>query len=341
MVNFGIVGFGLHAVKRLLPGFELSQNCRPVALARRDRGRAEKSAHDFKIPHAFSSVEELCRCPEVDAVFVTSPNSCHLADVLTAIRCGKPVLCEKPLAMSADEARQMVGAAHKANALFGVAHVFRFCESTALIRQRIAAGQIGTPTLARAEFSFFAPPDHPRTWLYDRAVAGGGPLADIGVHCIDTLRFVLQDEVIRVTALGGKDKRSGEVESAGVVALEFSRGTLATVAVSYRAEYHTSIEVHGDAGSLVSDKGLAVDFPVTVKLVRSNQIVDQQTVSNHLAYARQVDEFAAAIEAKTGFRAPGEEGWQNQLILDAAYQSIQTGRTVDVPRIGKGEASCS
>jgi predicted dehydrogenase len=333
MINYGIVGFGLHGVKRLMPGFALAQNSRAVALARRNQGRAEKSAQEYKIPHAFSSVEELCRCPEVDVVLVTSPNSCHLVDVLTAIRCGKPVLCEKPLAMDAAEAEQMVAAARKANVLFGVAHVFRFCESTGWIRERIASGQIGTPTLARAEFSFFAPPDHPRSWLHDRSVAGGGPVADIGVHCIDTLRFVLQDEVVRVTALGGADKRSGDVEAAGVIALEFAKGTLATVAVSYRAEYHTNVEVHGDGGSLVSDKGLAVDFPVTVKLVRSNHSVDQETVSNHTAYAKQVDEFSAAIEGKAKFRAPGEEGWQNQLILDAAYQSIATGKAIDVPRV--------
>src|SRR5689334_14237494 len=141
MINYGIVGFGLHGVKRLMPGFALAQNSRAVALARRDQGRAEESAREYKIPHAFSSVEELCRCPEVHAIFVTSPNSCHLVDVLTAIRCGKPVLCEKPLAMNADEAEKMVTAARKANVLFGVAHVFRFCQSAAWIRDRIASGE--------------------------------------------------------------------------------------------------------------------------------------------------------------------------------------------------------
>lgn len=333
MIRFGIVGFGLHGVRRLMPGFELSENSRATAICRRDRQRAEKTAADYKLPHAFTSVEDLCRCPDVDAVFVTSPNNCHLSDVLTAIRCGKPVLCEKPLAMNADEAQQMVTAAKQANVLFGVAQVFRFCESTARLRHRIATEDIGRPTLARAEFSFYAPPDHPRAWLHDRSVAGGGPIADIGVHCIDTLRFVLQDEVTRVTAIGTKDKRSNDVEAAAVLALEFERGTLANVAVSYRAEYHTAIEIRGENGALVCDKGMAVDFPVTINLVRDNQVVDHQTVSNHLAYAKQVDDFAAAVEGKRKFRVPGEEGWQNQVILDAAYRSMETGRTADVARV--------
>jgi 1,5-anhydro-D-fructose reductase (1,5-anhydro-D-mannitol-forming) len=184
--------------------------------------------------------------------------------------------------------------------------------------------------LARSEFSFFAPPNHPRVWLHDRTVAGGGPIADIGVHCIDTLRFILRDEVVRVSTVGMKDGRSGEVESAAVMALEFSRGTLATVSVSFRAEYHTTMEVHGESSSLISENGLSVDFPVTVKLVHERAVVDQETVSNHLAYAKQVDEFADAVTGKTNFRVPGEEGWQNQIVLDAAYRSLETGRAETV-----------
>ncbi len=333
MVNYGIVGFGLHGDRRLMPGFELSENSRVAAVCRRNPGRAEATAKRYKIPHTFTSVEDLCRCPDVQAVLVTSPNNCHLSDVLTAVRCGKPVLCEKPLAMNADEARQMVMAAREANVLFGVAHVFRFCETTNRIRHRLATEEIGRPILARAEFSFSAGSTHARTWLYEKAVAGGGPIADIGVHCIDTLRFILQDEVTRVTAIGIKDKRSNDVEAAAVLSLEFVRGTLANVAVSYRAEYHTAVEVHGETGALVCDKGLTVDFPVTINLFRQSQVVDHQTVSNHLAYAKQVDEFSAAVEGKKHYRVPGEEGWQNQLVLDAAYQSIETGRTVHVPRI--------
>src|SRR5277367_177270 len=94
MVKFGIVGFGLHAVKRLMPGFLLSKNCRVTALSRRNMDKARESAKQFNIPLAFDSAEDLCRSPEVDAVLVTTPNAMHLQDVLTATRCGKHVLCE-------------------------------------------------------------------------------------------------------------------------------------------------------------------------------------------------------------------------------------------------------
>lgn len=331
MVNWGIIGFGLHGDKRLMPGFLRSKNCRVTAIQRRDPEKANNTAQRYSIPHAFTSVEEICKSGDVDALLVTSPNSCHLSEVLTAFRCGKHVLCEKPLAINAEEARQMIEAAKKARKHFGVAHVFRFCESVNLIRNRLT--EIGAPAIARADFSYFAPVNHPRSWLTDRAVAGGGPLADVGVHCIDTLRYVLQDEAVRVSAVGAKDARSGDVESAAALSLEFAKGIVANVAVSIRTEYHTVIEVRGEHGAFSLNKGLAVDFPVTLELWRDNKIVDQQTISNELAYALQVDEFADAIEGKAKFRAPGEEGWQNQVILDAAYRSIASGKTEEVPRV--------
>src|SRR5271157_3577130 len=141
MINFGIVGFGLHAVKRLMPGFALAQNCRVTALSRRSLEKAQESARRHDIPLAFDSAEDLCRSSEVDAVFVTTPNACHLADVLLALRCGKPVLCEKPMGVHASECRQMVEAARSSGLLLGVAQVFRFEDSTARLRERVAAGQ--------------------------------------------------------------------------------------------------------------------------------------------------------------------------------------------------------
>lgn len=333
MVRFGIVGFGLHAVKRLMPGFALSKNCKVTALSRRDIAQARESARQYEIALGFDSVPELCRSPEVDAVLVTTPNSLHLQDVLTAIEAGKAVLCEKPLAMNAAEAQEMVEAARRRNVKFGVAHVFRFDESVRKFREYISAGAIGRAIFARSEFSFLADPSHPRKWLYDASVAGAGPVFDIGVHCIDTLRFTLQDEVVRVSATANSDKRSGDVESVAALTLEFSRGTLATVLVSYRAEYRTPLEIVGEAGVLWADNALNVEHPIQIELRRGNDVIQREDVSNHLAYALQVDAFADWMEGKSQFPAPGEDGWQNQEILDAALRSIKSRKAEAVPRV--------
>jgi len=333
MIRFGIVGFGLHAAKRLMPGFRLAKNCRVTALARPNLEQARESARQYGIELAFASAGDLASSPDVDAVLVTTPNSLHARDVLAAIDAGKSVLCEKPLAMNSGQAREMVEAARRKNVLLGVAHVFRFDESVNRFRERVAAGQIGKPVFARLEFSFMADGSHPRKWLYDASVAGAGPIFDIGVHCIDTLRYVLGDEVVRVAAAAGSDERSGTVESMAALTLEFSRGTLGMVPVSFRADYRTPMEIVGDRGVLWADDALSVERPVEMRLLRGKQVVEHETVSNHPAYALQVDAFADWMEGGTQFPAPGEEGWQNQEILDAALRSVASGRSERVPRV--------
>jgi predicted dehydrogenase len=329
MIRFGIAGFGLHAVRRLMPGFALAQNCKVIALSRRDAAKAREASGRYSIPYVFGSTEELCRCPDVDAVFVATPNANHLADVLTSVSAGKPVLCEKPMGLNAEECREMVEAAKRARVLLGVAQIFRFEESTARLRARVARGDIGRPVFARAEFSFPGL-GHARTWMLDRRVAGGGPIADVGVHCIDALRYILQDDVTRVQAMTRMEENSGDVEAAAVLNLEFERGALASVLVSTRAQYRTPIEIVGDAGVLRADDALSVDKPIRIEYWREGKLLEEETVSNHLAYAKQVDAFAAAVEGRAEFPVPGEEGIRNQLILDAAYRSGDTGRSESV-----------
>ncbi|HEY1265521.1 MAG TPA: Gfo/Idh/MocA family oxidoreductase [Terriglobales bacterium] len=332
MIRYGILGFGLHGVRRVMPGFALAKKSRVTALSRRDLGKARASAAEFGIPYAFDSAEQLCRSPEVDAIFVTTPNALHLDDVLLAIRHGKPVLCEKPMGMNAAECRLMVEGARKANVLLGIAQVFRFEDSTARLRERVASGQIGKPVFARSEFSYIGR-NHARTWLTDLSLAGGGPIADIGVHCIDALRYILDDEVTRVGARAISDADSGQVEAASVIWLEFARGTLGAVLVSIRAEYRTPLEIVGETGVLLADDALNVERPINISLKRGTSVVETETASNREAYARQVDSFADAIEGRGTFPVPGEQGWQNQEILDAAYKSIRMGCAVEVVRV--------
>lgn len=324
VIRYGILGFGLHAVRRLMPGFALARNSRVSALSRRDMAKARASAAEYNIPKAFDSAADLCRSSEVDAIFVATPNSCHLRDVLLAIEHGKPVLCEKPMGMNAAECRQMVEAARRANVLLGVAQVFRFENSVADLRDRIAAGQIGRAIYARSEFCYPGG-SHARKWLFDPALAGGGPIADVGVHCIDALRCILNDEVVRVAASGVFSERHSEIEAAAVLTLEFLRGTLGSVFVSTLSDYRTPLEIIGESGSLRGEDALSVDRSINLELRQNGKVVDTQSVSNGDAYARQVDEFSAALETGRPFAAPGEQGWQNQEILDATYRSLKSG----------------
>ncbi len=324
MIRYGIVGFGLHAVRRMMPAFANAKQSKAVALTRRDAAKAKENAREYNIPLVFGTTEELCASPEVDAVFVTTPNHLHLSDVLTAIKHGKHVLCEKPLAMNADECRQMVDAAKAANIQFGVAHVFRFCYSVEYMREKVA--QLGKIATAHAEFHYPGL-SHQRTWINDKAI-GGGTVADIGVHCIDTLRYVLRDEVVRVQAQARCDAQSGDVDAYGSLILEFSRGTMATVSVSMRAQYYTQVGVTGENATLSSNYGISVDSPIHVNVLQATKLVESREFANYDAYTRMLDAFSVSIDGGPEFCAPGVEGLRNQIILDAAYESAATGMSV-------------
>jgi predicted dehydrogenase len=305
-----------------MPGFKGAQQCVVTALSRRDIERARQSATEYRISHAFDSVPALAECPEVDAVLVTSPNAVHLQDVLAATAARKHVLLEKPMGLSAAEAAKMVDAAERAGVKLGVAQVFRFEHTTRRLRELIASGEIGRVVFARSEFSFPGW-EHHRKWLTDKLLAGGGPIADVGIHCIDALRFILQDEVSAVQTFGFNDAESGDVEAAASINLKFASGTLGIVQVSFRASYRTPLECVGEKGALRIQDGLTVDRPVTLELLRDGKLVESEELSNQDAYSLQVDSFADWVDGRGEFPAPGKDGLRNQRILDAAYESLR------------------
>lgn len=328
MTRFGILGFGHHAVRRLMPGFQAALQARPTGLWRRDQTKGEANAREFSIPNLFRTPAELCASPEIDAVFIASPDALHLDHVLLAAKHGKHVLCEKPLAMNADQVREMLAAVSHAGVCLGVAQNMRYNRSLKLIRDWIEEGRIGKPQLAQAQFAYSAA-GSPRTWIYDPALALGGPIGDVGIHCLDALRYVLGgDESTRVSAvstLAHTDSASGPVESHAVLGLDFASGAMGSVTVTTRSAYRSLIEVTGENGVILCEDALTVDFPVEVVHRQGANVLARETVSNSDAYSRMLDGFAAWVEGRGEYLAPADDGLHNQQVLDAAYQSWLDG----------------
>ncbi len=323
-MQFGILGFGHHAAKRLMPAFRGARVAELGGLWRRDPAKAAADAQKFGIPRVFASAGELCASPEIDAVFVASPDALHKEHVLLALAAGKPVLCEKPLAMNVGEAEAMLEAASEAGVLFGVAQNMRYNLAIDLMRRWLAEGKIGKPQLAHAQFCYEAGRS-PRAWINDPGLALGGPIGDVGIHCIDALCYVLGEPVTAVTTLAHRDAASGEVESHAVVALDFTGGAMGTVTVTTRAAYRSLVEIVGERGSLTCEDAMTVDHPVSLVLREGGQVLLEQPVSNADAFSRMLDGFAEAAVGKGAYRAPGSEGLVNQRVLDAAYRSWRTG----------------
>ena len=325
VVRFAILGFGHHAIKRLVSAFAVSEETELVGLWRRDAEQAAKNCAEYGIARNFSSRQELCASPAVDAVFITSPDAMHLDDTLLAVAEGKAVLCEKPLAMTAAEARQMTAAAEKRGVLLGVAQNLRWNPSVVWMREQIAAGRIGAPQLARAQFCYKAL-GTPRRWITDGGLACGGPIGDVGVHCLDALRFVCDREVLRVQTLARRDDAFGDLEAVATIQAEMSGGCFASVSVSALAPYRTQIEVVGSEGVLVAENGLSVDKPVRVEVWVGGEPVEAKTFDNATSYSAMLDSFALAMRGDA-FAASADDGVENMRILDAVYRGWASGQT--------------
>ena len=323
-VRFAILGFGHHAVRRLLPAFAKCEHAVLTGMWRRDQAAAAKDCAEHGIAHCFPSREALCSSPEVDVVFITSPDAMHKDDTLLAFRHGKAVLCEKPLSMTATEAEEMASAAVAAGLLFGVAQNFRYNHTLEWMKEQIEAGRIGEPQLAHAQYAYPAT-KAPRKWITDPSLACGGPIADVGVHCIDALRFVLGEDVRSVSTLARRDEISGAVEAVASLQLEMTGGVYANVTASARAPYRTLVEIVGSDGVLVAENGLTVDWPAKLELRRGGELVETATLDNGDGYARMLDDFALAFCGDGTFRATGEDGVHNMLALDAAFRSWTSG----------------
>ena len=215
--------------------------------------RGAKYANDHGITKSVTSIAELVGDPEVQAVYISTTKELHRDQVIAAAKAGKHILCEKPLAMSLDDARIMVKAARDAGVVMATNHHLRGAATHRAMRDAIAAGRIGKPLAARVCHAGYLPA-HLQGWRLDRPEAGGGVILDITVHDTDTLRFVLGDDPVEAVALGqyGGMAKAG-LEDAAMGVLRFKSGLIAQFHDGFTTKYAvTGFEVHGSDGSLIA-----------------------------------------------------------------------------------------
>jgi predicted dehydrogenase len=323
-VRYGIIGFGAFAERTIAPAIRESPNSELVAIQKRSLAAVKEKARIFNIPHAFDSVEALVKHPDVDAVFIVSANSQHAPETLVAARAGKHVLVEKPMAMNVAEAETMIEVCKKNNIKFMVAHMVRLSPLVLRMKELIQSGCIGKITFIKSEFIYDGRLSH-RPWLVDRNIAGGGPIFDIGVHCLDTTRFLLNDEVISVKSQLDPTPSIVTTESTAQLALKFSRGTTASIFCSYAAPIRrTYIEVIGEKGILSSENFSWSGNTLSLKVMlgKNDKIIEsrEETIVVPNIYEKEITLFSDCILNNTESPISGEEGLKNQRVLDAAMK---------------------
>jgi predicted dehydrogenase len=223
-----------------------------VAVSRAQSDLAESFAKQFGAKRWYSDWHDMLRDGEIDAVYIATQVHLHAAQTVAAAEAGKHVLCEKPMALNVAECEQMIAACRANNVKLGIAYYRHFYPVIHRIKRLIESGEIGDPVLVQINaFEWFNPmPEHPRSWLLNRQLAGGGPMFDFGCHRIEVLLDVFGG-IRNVKATVANVLFDREVEDTAAAVFQFDRGTCGMLTVSHAAhEPQDSLSVFGSRGSV-------------------------------------------------------------------------------------------
>ncbi len=322
-IRYGIIGFGTFAELFIMPAIRAANNSELVAIQKRSIDAAKMKASEHSIPLYFDSVEALVASKEVDAVFIVSANSQHHAETLAAAAAGKHVLVEKPMAVSYAQAQEMTDACDRAGVTFMVAHMLRFSPLLRRMKDIIQSGLIGDVTFAQSHFIYDVR-NSKRNWVLDKHAAGGGPLFDIAIHCLDSLRFVLNDDRIQsVKSILMPVHSAGNVEMTSVLSLQFSTGILSTIYSSYQSSYRQGfIEFFGTKGSVSAYQFTPsnVDAQLEIKFGKEGKIerVEKEDIHVPNLYISEIEHFSECILNNTKPVVTAMNSLHNQEILEMA-----------------------
>jgi predicted dehydrogenase len=325
-IRYGIIGFGGFAEITIAPAIRATPNSELVAIQKRSIIAAQQKAAQYSVPLAFDSPEQLASHPDVDAVFIVGTNAARCSETLAAAKAGKHAIVEKPMAMNAAECSTMIEACKKANVKMAVAHMLRYSPLIRRMREIIQSGIIGRPTGVRAEFVYDASATQ-RTWLFDMKLSGGGPVFDIGIHCLDSMRFILDDEVIVTKSVLSPYPTEIKTEMSASLSLQFSKGTVGSIYCSFETPLgRTFLEVMGSQGA-VSAFGFTTGSTVsqlTVTYCKDRQIwkKENEDIAVPNLYVEEVTDFSESILQNREPFLTGESALQNQIVLDAAMKQL-------------------
>ncbi|WP_165248320.1 Gfo/Idh/MocA family protein [Paludisphaera soli] len=325
-LRWGLLGCARICRRGLIPGIRASESGTLAALASRSGDQAKAWAAEFGIPKAYASYEELLADPEIDAVYIPLPNELHKPWSEKAADAGKHVLCEKPLALDADEARAMAEHCRSRGVLLMEAFMWRHQPRTHAVRKLVDDGAIGELRQVRATFSF---PIDPGDWRLDPK-RGGGPMWDVGCYGVNAARLFAKGEPTRVEAVGRLAPNGVDLTVAAV--LQFPGDVLATVDCSFEQPFQCVYELVGSRGVLTVPDGFLppVEGPgATLRTMAAPSDVaasDDRTESLTFPavdqYAAMVDAFDRSVAAGA-LEAPAEDGVAQMRVLDAVLRGVK------------------
>ena len=336
-VGFAIVGLGAYALNQIIPNLGNTRHAKLAALV---SGNAEKArtvgkAYGIEEAHQYSydDFDRIAEDESVDVVYIILPNAMHREWTERAFAAGKHVLCEKPMAVTAEDCQAMIDAGKQAGRQLMIGYRAQFdpynLRAIELVRGEEKA--IGEPHLIFTEHGRMLKPneDQRDEWRAKKELAGGGSLYDIGIYSLNGARYLLGEEPVSVTAnYREPSQKEVEVEEGVAWTMKFPSGATANCSSSYRVEQAKRIFVQGTEGEVTLDP--ATDYYVRNLYLKTKEKNTQLIIPQANQFAAMLDEMALAARENRTPKTPGEEGLRDVKIMQAIYRAAESGDEVAI-----------
>jgi predicted dehydrogenase len=327
-LGFALCGLGELSAGQIAPALLKTQRCRLAGIITDTPAKAAQWQRQYAVPahsvYTYDTMARMADNPDIDVVYVVTPNALHLPHATAAAKAGKHVFCEKPLETSVERCQQLIAAVKAARRRLGVAYRCRFephhRECIRIAREH----EFGPLRMIDAYFGFNADPGG---WRLKRALSGGGPLMDVGIYALQATRYLTGEEPLWVLAsiATGEAPRFSEVEASVSWEAGFPSGTLSQCGASFASTSAGYVRAIGETGWFGLDPafnyrgirgqrsdGGSLDFPD----------IDQ--------FVAEMDDFARCIQEETASLVDGAEGLRDVRAMMAIYQSARTGVRVSL-----------
>ncbi len=331
-IRVGIVGSGYIAHYHAR-GLQECNSAELYAIANPTVEKGKDFAGKYGLKHVFSSADDLINSKIVDAVIISTPNVFHSEYVLKAFKAGLDAFVEKPMACSVAEAEAMKEQALKEGKVLMVGHMWRFDREVRYLASLVSSEKIGRifKTTGYGIHTNWGPGG----WFTQKKLSGGGALVDMGIHAIDTVRFILGDpHPVKVYARIGTYMKDFDVDDTGVLMITWDNRTTSVIESGW---WQPQMDGPEAGTKLYGTKGFACLFPTHVKLsvneragIFTPEFPEREEHCDQHMYTLQMKEYIRAIEERDTPFPGAEEGLVNMRILECAYRSSETGEAVSL-----------
>ncbi len=326
-LGFALCGLGSLSTNQLAPALAKTAHCRLAGIVTGHPAKAEKWKAQYNIPdkniYNYDNMAAMADNPDIDVVYVVTPNALHAEHTIKAAQAGKHVLCEKPMEVSVEKCQQMIDACKTANRLLAIGYRSRFDPLTQQCIQLARQETFGKIKIIQAGFGFRI--GDPSQWRLKRDLAGGGALMDVGIYALQAARYLSGEEPILVSAIETKTDpvKFKEVDESITWQLKFPSGILANCSTTYIANGIDFYTAYAENGSFGLNPAYNYDGN---RAFRSDGQEIPPTSTDQ--FAAEMDDFAQCIQQNKPSIVSGEEGLRDIRLITAIYQSIHTGTHV-------------